>query len=449
MYKNINYQIVIRLICTVFCINFSSTQAEDLKTINANEVYTFNINSSINPATLSYLRHGLEKEVKLSKNSIVLIKLNTPGGLVSTTKKIISLIRKSNRPIIIWVTPEGSSATSAGAILASTAHFIFMSPGTNIGAATPVQMGSDIKQSDQRSKAINDLVGLTRSLAESRNHNADAFEEMITKASSFTAKNALSKKIINGVVSNIDEIYKYINNKEIIIQGKEYKLKLDNNIKNKNIKMDIGQNILNFFANPSLAYMLFIIGALFIYFELQAPGGFIPGLTGLILIILSGISFQILPINVGALTLIALSLILFIAEIYVTSYGVLSVLGLISLFLGSSYLYRSNDTYLDFNLNYTYAIILAISCYMMIIASFILKPIRKNSFFNLVGNKGIILRSKSSKDKYYYYQIKLNSAIWNARSEDKLIPKDTIVVSSYNEENKLLLNIKKYKRNKE
>ena len=165
------------------CQNLNAAE-ETLDTIKIEKILQLNIESSINPATYNYLAEGF-KAAKNQKIDMILVTMNTPGGLVSTTKKILTLFGDSDIPVVVWIKPEGSSATSAGAIIASGAHGLYMSEGTNIGAATPIQMSGDIQQKDMKNKAINDLVALVSSLAETRGRTAKHVGELLEIASSF------------------------------------------------------------------------------------------------------------------------------------------------------------------------------------------------------------------------------------------------------------------------
>ncbi len=269
------------------------------------KIIRLDINSSINPATYSYLKAGFQ-EAKENEFGAILITLNTPGGLVSTTKEILTLFGDSDLPVIVWIRPEGASATSAGAIISSGAHMLYMSDGTNMGAATPIEMSGDIKQTDARSKAINDLVALVQSLAQTRGRNADLFAEMIEKASSFKSKEALEKKLIDGIANSTKDIRELSHHRVIKIKGKQVKLEF-RDAQIISFGMDLGQKLLDILANPSTAYILFVIGAGLIYLELQAAGGFIAGGVGVVCLLLAGIGFQVLPLNFGALGLIVLS----------------------------------------------------------------------------------------------------------------------------------------------
>ncbi|MFT6604283.1 MAG: membrane-bound serine protease (ClpP class), partial [Bacteriovoracaceae bacterium] len=282
---------------------------------------------------MNYIKTGFKRAAS-EKFDLINIEINTPGGLVSTTKDILSEFGKSEIPVVVWVKPEGASATSAGAIIASGAHLLFMSDGTNIGAATPINSDGDIKSKDVRKKAINDLVALIQSLSESKGRNAKQFGSMIEEASSFKAKEAKLKNLANAIVNNRREFKEAIDGQVVKIKGKQFKIKA-NSLEWKEQKWDMGQELLNIFSNPSLAYILFLIGASLIYLELQAPGGLIAGSIGAVCLVIAAIGFQVLPLNLGALGLIVLSFVLFVIEIYITSYGLISIAGILSLIFGS------------------------------------------------------------------------------------------------------------------
>jgi membrane-bound serine protease (ClpP class) len=376
------------------------------------------IENSINPSTLNYL-DSVFKESSTTSNSAIVIKLNTPGGLVSTTKKIISLIGESSAPVIIWITPQGASATSAGAIIASSAHILFMSEATNIGAATPVEMGKDIKQEDMRAKAINDLVALVKSQAQARGKNPDGFALMVEKGKSYTSAQATKENLIDGIVNNQNDLLTTLNGKEVKVKGQSLKLSVNNPTLIFK-QMDLGQRLLDIFANPSLAYLLFIIGAALIYLELQAPGGFIAGSVGGLLLILAGISFQVLPLNFGAFGLLIASFVFFILEVYITSYGILALIGLGSLISGSLFLFRTDDAYLHFSSNVVIGTVAGISSFIGIVAYLMLKDLRSNRVndFNRLESKEahVVEVIDEGAQDIYHYRIKVNGEIWKATS---------------------------------
>ena len=223
-----------------------SQSEESPRSFVVNQILELSVDSSINPAVYNYLSSGYKK-AKEENYQLLLIKLNTPGGLVSTTKQILALIGESDIPTVIWVTPEGASATSAGAIIASGAHVLMMSKGTNIGAATPIQLSQDIKEGDAKNKAVNDLVALVQGLAKARGRNPEGFAKMISEAASFDSTEAMEKKLIDGVVSTRAELLNFISGRNIIHKGVSYKLSAENPNFDL-LEMDLGQKLLNVFA---------------------------------------------------------------------------------------------------------------------------------------------------------------------------------------------------------
>lgn len=400
------------------------------------------VNASINPATYNYLETNFKK-LSGKNGDLVFIKLDTPGGLVTTTKDILTLIGSVDFPVGVWITPEGASATSAGAIIASGAHLLVMSKGTNIGAATPINMSEDIKQKDAKTKAVNDLVALVRSLSKARGRDATQFEKMISEAKSLDAEEALKLKVVDHLVDSQLQLTQKINGQKIRIIGKEYQLKVDYNVSVTYNDMDPGQLILNIFANPTTAYVLFIIGAALIYFELQAPGGFIAGGIGVVFLFLAGIGFQVLPLNLGAMGLIVLSFILFVLEVYITSFGILTLGGLASLIIGSLFLFRTENSFIELEMTVIFSVVSAVALYVGFMGWFFIKTYRKHkNFYSNAGEKGVVSQYIKEKADGHHYQVKVHGEIWNAISQEKLEVGDNVDITRSNEE-QLILSIKK------
>lgn len=420
-----------------FVFGLLSTKSQ-ASTINVKEISLLSVSSAITPATYDYLKLKFQS---LPDTSLIVLRLNTPGGLVTTTKDIITLVGRSKRPFAVWITPEGASASSAGAIIASSAHFIFMSPGTNLGAATPVGLSEDIKEGDARNKAMSDLKALVRSLSASRGRPGEPFEQMITKAESFTAQEALSLKIIDGIISNESEILDFITKKKIYIDGEEKTL-ISNGVQFKEYEATIGQQILEVLANPSTAYILFLIGVALIYFEFQAPGGFIAGAVGICFLILSGISFQVLPLNWGSMALIIAGLFLLILEVFIVSYGILSISGLVSFIIGSLFLFHDEKGFISIQ----YSVIISSLLGVILSVGFLVwylytdskKQKHKENSFIPSGAKGQILTRITSKQ----YQVKVQGEIWNATADEDLNINDFVEIIFVDPKN-LTIKIKK------
>lgn len=427
-------------------IKKSDINAANLGTnvITIQKIARLNIESSINPATYSYLESGF-KEAREANHDAILIELNTPGGLVTTTKKILTLFGSSDIPVIVWIRPEGASATSAGAIIASGSHLLYMSEGTNIGAATPIQMGKDIdKKSDMRKKAINDLVALVQSLAETRGRNPKLFGEMIEKAASFKAGEAKEKNLIDDIVNTDGELYRKLNGAKIRLKGQDMTIALDNP-RQKVIEMDSGQKLLNIFADPSTAYVLFLIGAALLYLEFQAAGGFIAGSIGAVCLLLAGIGFQVLPLNFGALGLIVVAFVLFVLEAFVTSYGILSLAGLASLIAGSLFLFRTDDAYLSLSTSFILAVVAAISSFLGLCLFLIIKErknIGKEKFNDTISKPGTVVKFLKEEGDRKLYQIKIGGEFWNAFCSEELNSGDQVMVNE-KEEHSMNLIVKK------
>lgn len=421
------------LIVLALLVHSPWVMASDAPNLALNKLLRLTVKSSINPATLQYILGGLT-EAKKKNFDALLIEINTPGGLVSTTKEIITSLGESELPTIVWISPEGASATSAGAIIASSAHLLYMSEGTNIGAATPIQMTGNIPD-DLRRKAINDLVALVQSLSEARGRNPELFGKMVSEAASYKSLEALELKLINGIASTDQELLSKLDGALIHLKGVDYTVKTSSPLI-VDFEMSTGNSLLNILADPNLAYILLLLGAALIYLEFQAPGGFIAGSLGSILLLISGISFQVLPLNFGALGLLLLAFVLFVLEVYITSYGLLSLLGLASLITGSLFLYETDNSYISLAPEVIAAAIGAIGCFLLIILYFLMKDIKnsKTHHFNqAIGKEALIIEEiEHSSEGQFNYRVKVEGEIWRAVSTRKFQVGDFAHVESLN-----------------
>lgn len=416
---------------------FNSVRAEDYE---VKHVGILNIDSAITPATVDYLKYQLPK---LPAHSIAIIKMNTPGGLISSTKDIITTINAQKFPIVIWVTPAGASAASAGAIIASTAHFILMSPGSNLGAATPVGIGGDIKENDAKSKILNDLKAMVRSFSAIRGRPVKPFEDMITHAKSFTDKEALELGISNGTISSANDIVDVLKDKTFNLGEKTLELKFAS-IEFHVYPPTLGQNLLGVLADPSLAFFMFLIGIALIYFELQAPGGYIAGGIGFSLLVLSAISFQVLPLNWGAFVLIIVGVVLLILELHIVSYGLLGLGGLVALVTGSLFLFHGESGFISIEYTMLISMIIGIVASMGFLFWYLWKEDKKwkkaSDFFIPLGSQGTVM---SLHESDHTYQIKVRGEIWKSISDEKLTIGDQVIVTEINSE-LLIAKVKKH-----
>lgn len=403
---------------------------EELKPYIVNKLIVLDIEATINPAISHYLKTEITR-LAPDDPSLVIVKINTPGGLVSTTKKMITTIGEANHPIIIWVTPEGASATSAGAIIASAAHGLVMNRGTNIGAATPVGMAEDIKEGDGRSKVVNDLVALVKSLSESRGRNAQAFSQMISSAASYPSQEALKLGIIDGITSNLDDIRALYQGREITLLGQRRIIQFAPVIETELRSMDVGLSILNVLAHPTTAYILFVLGAALLYFEFQAPGGYIAGGVGALFLLMAGMGFQVLPLNFFAMMLMFVGVILLILEVFITSYGLLALSGIACFGGGSLFLFRHEDSFMTIQYPVIYSTLLGVITAVAFMTYIFLKKTAKVDFYTHHEKSAEILNELPKDEQYFIYQVKVAGEIWKARSlihysqGDKVIVKQT------------------------
>jgi len=276
---------------------------------------------------------------------LIVIRMDTPGGLDTSMRKIIKAIQSSKIPVASFVSPSGSRAASAGTFITIASHIAAMEPGTNIGAAHPVNLmggGTGGQAKLMEEKVVNDASAYIRSLAEQRGRNAHWAELSVRKSVSVSAEEAKRLNVIDLVAANLDSLVLALDKREVKLRGSIITL----NTAERNItfkEMNSRQRILDIIASPNVAYVLMILGLVGLYFELSNPGLILPGVVGSISLVLALYAMQTLPINYAGLLLIILGVVLLIAEVNVMSYGLLAMSGAISMFLGSIMLIDSDD----------------------------------------------------------------------------------------------------------
>lgn len=305
--------------------------------VMAQNIIVIKIDGTINPASSGFIERGIEIAEKENAACLVMT-LNTPGGLLKSTRVIVENIMKSTVPVVVYVSPSGAHAGSAGVFITLAANIAAMSPGTNIGAAHPVSMqkGGD---STMNEKSTNDAVAFVRTIAEKRNRNAQWAENAVRKSYSITATEALDLKVIDLIATDIQDLLKQINGRTVEVTGSTKSI-TTTSAAIKNVEMSFVEKFLDIISDPNLAYILLMIGFYGLLFELYSPGAIFPGIAGVISLILAFYSLHTLPINYAGLALIIFGVILFLLEIKIISHGLLAIGGTISLLLGSMMLIR-------------------------------------------------------------------------------------------------------------
>lgn len=315
-----------------------------LGTANAQKVTSIEIDGAINPVTSDYIERSIKKAAKENAECLIIL-LNTPGGLLKSTRVIVSKILEAPVPVVVFVYPNGAHAGSAGVFITMSGHIAAMAPGTNIGAAHPVSMQQQMDPV-MNEKVTNDATAFIRTIAQYRNRDTVWAENAVRHSLSITASEALEQKVIDIVAEDINELLKKIDGKELTTSTGTKKLNTSN-ASVETIQMSWVEKLLNVLADPNIAYILLMLGFYGLLFELYSPGAIFPGVIGGISIILAFYSMHTLPVNYAALALIIFSVILFILEIKVVSHGLLAIGGTISLLLGSLMLFR-NESPLNF-----------------------------------------------------------------------------------------------------
>ena len=303
------------------------------------------VNASINPGTGAYIIDSINIAKEMSCGVLV-ITLDTPGGMLSTTRDIVKAILSAPLPVVVYVFPPGSVAGSAGVFITLSGHVAAMAPGTNIGAAHPVSSGGkDIESEggkEMARKVENDTIAFVESIAIERNRNKDWAVKAVKESASITAKDALEQKVIDYIATDIGDLQKVLDGRRVTMKDKTLILRTQTK-EVKRIGMSISQRLTNTFADPQVAYILMSFGMLGIIMELYHPGTIFPGVVGAICLLLAFVSFQVLPISWGGVALIILGFALLIAELFVTSHGILGVGGGVAVTLGGLLLINTQD----------------------------------------------------------------------------------------------------------
>jgi membrane-bound serine protease (ClpP class) len=300
-----------------------------------NEVLTIRVADAISPGVAEFVVDALQ-QASNTDAACIIIELDTPGGLVESTRTMVQAIYACRVPVIVYVTPSGARAASAGVMITMAADIAVMTPGTHIGAAHPVGAGGKDIGETMGEKALNDTVAFAKGIAQRRGRNDVWAEKAVRESASITADEAIKENVVDLLAKDRDELIRKLNGRKVKDKGT---LQLEN-VRITPIKQSLRTKVLKTISDPNIAYILLMIGLAGLYFELSHPGTVLPGVIGGIALILAFFSLQTLPVNAAGILLILLAIIFFILELKVASYGMLSVAGVLSLVLGSLMLFK-------------------------------------------------------------------------------------------------------------
>ena len=401
----------------------------------AQKVISINVNEGINPSTAEFIHLGIEKAQKENAECLI-INLNTPGGLLTSTRDIVTNIMQSSVPVIVYVSPTGAHAGSAGVFITLSANIAAMAPGTNIGAAHPVDMQG---KSDAvlNEKIVNDAAAFIRTIAEKRSRNVQWAEDAVRTSVAITEQEALEKNVINLIAVTEKDLLTEVDGKQIQL-GNGSKILHTKNATVETLEMGFFQKVLSRISDPNIAYIIMMLGFYGLLFELFSPGAIFPGIIGVICLILAFYSMSSMPVNYAGLALIIFGIILFLLEIKVISHGMLAIGGTLSVLLGSMILFRSSPV--ENFVSLSWSVIFSVTAFSVLFFLFIVtmglraqraKPVSGENA--MIGQTAITLTPLDPRG-----QVALMGEIWNAISllqkidiDEKVIVKEVKELTLY------------------
>jgi membrane-bound serine protease (ClpP class) len=398
------------LACTLFAASMTAAAGPEPV------VHRIAIDGSISPATADYVDSALTRAVDEGAAALI-IRLDTPGGLLNSTKTIVQALLAASIPVIVHVAPAGSSATSAGVFITMAAHVAAMAPGTTIGAAHPVSGGGEDIAGDMRQKVENYAASFVESIAEKRGRNVEWAEKAVRESVSITETEALTLKVIDVVADDVATLLARIEGREVDLAGRRVRVSLadvDGRAPRVvDVPMTLRQRVLSVVADPNIAYLLMMAAVLGLYMEFSNPGAIFPGVAGVICLLLALMAAQVLPISsIGALLLVV-GFAFLVAESFLPSFGVLGFGGIISITLGSLFLYTPDSSLLVDRSLITVTVLVFATIATAVVVT-LLRDRRRRPTTGaeaLVGQLGVAISAIHHEGR-----MRIHGEIWNATS---------------------------------
>jgi membrane-bound serine protease (ClpP class) len=389
------------------------------------EVHVIRVDGPIGPVTSDYITTEIERAEDEGASCLV-IEIDTPGGLDTSMRAIIRDVLGARLPVVLYVSPSGARCASAGVFIAMSADGVGMAPGTSIGAAHPVTIGQGEADDATMDKIVNDSASYIKSLAAKRGRNEEWAEKAVRESATATADEALDLGIIDVVAETLDQLLEAVHGMTVD-DTKGGTIDTEGALVRR-LEMGIRYRLLSLLANPNVAYMLLILGFYGIFFELSNPGSIFPGVLGAIFLIMAFFSFQMLPINYAGVILIILALGFFLAEIWVTSGGLLTIGGGVAMFLGSLMLIESPAPFLRVSLKVIIPAVLVTAGFFAFAVGAGLRAQRKRV---ATGREGLVGEmGTASTDLSPAGQVFVHGEIWSAISESPVSKGEDVEVIS-------------------
>lgn len=379
-------------------------------------VYHIVVDSIIHRGTTEFVTDALERAEDAEAAAFV-IELSTPGGMLDQTREISTLMLNAEMPVVVFVSPSGAQAASAGFFLLMSADIAAMAPGTNTGAAHPVSGdGGDI-EGTMGEKVEQDAAAQIRSLAKRNGRDVELAESAVIESRSFTAEEALEGGLIDTIADDLSELLEAIDGRTVR-QGENELVLATAGARIETLEMNAFQRFISTIAHPNIAAILMTLGFLGLYFEFQSPGAILPGVVGAICLILAFMALSVLPFNYAGILLLLLAGIFFIAEIKVTSFGLLSVAGVISMVLGYVLLFKSADPAV--RVSWTVIASLVVTA-VVVLGTLVTLAIRTFRSPVTTGWEGLLVETGVAQtDIAPVGKVFIHGELWNARAEQEI-----------------------------
>lgn len=409
--KNYNIKITLLFLIIMLSFNcFSYAQGQ------YNKINAFEINGVITDATLKYVKENIEKSEK--ENAAVLIYIDTPGGVLESTRNIVQAILSSKVPVITYVYPKGARAASAGMFITIAGNYALMSESTNIGAAHPVaSSGEDIK-GEMEKKVLNDTIALAKNIAEKRGRNTAPVVAMVKESASYTSKEALDLKVIDKIAGD-----------ENIIPLLPESLNISKDAVIEKVEPDFTQALYNIIADPNILAVLLFIGIALILLEIKVPGTFIFGTFGVVSLIIFAYGANIIPINFLGIGLIILGFALIIGEVFITSFGLLTLGSIVSFVFGLRVLFDSEKSAgVTVSMWVIIIIIGLLVSIALLIGRLIIKDFSRKPIIGLEAMEGLLVEVIEWDNVKHKGKVSVKGEIWNAVCNDEVNVGDKVRV---------------------
>ncbi len=395
---------------------------------------------AINPATAEYLIRAIDEAEQAGAECLIIV-LDTPGGLVSSTRQIVRRLLNSEVPVVVYVAPPGARAGSAGVFITLAGHVAAIAPGANIGAAHPVQVGGlpgspgptegTNDDSPMRAKIVNDTVAWARSLAELRGRNADWAENAVRNSESVTASEAAAVGAVDFVAETFDELLRRIDGTPVTLASGNQVTLHTKNPTIRELDMWWGERLLVVLTNPNIAFLLLILGFYGVLFELYSPGWGISGTLGVVCLILGLYSLSVLPVNLAGLGLLVVALALFVAEAFVTSFGALAAAGVACLILGGTMLIDSPEGFQKVSYTVLIPIALGTAAITVFLLRNVIRAYRQRPITGraaLMHATGRAIDAFQASEGHYHGQVHIAGELWRGVSSQPVQAGDPILV---------------------